>query len=320
MKQRRIFLLPLLCAVLFFFVTTRISSKLIQTAVRAAQGQKKESSDLPPPNWMPDTRLLEALQRVQNPPDCNNRKFLVYSFAKLNGATSRGFGATLTSLWRWVILALEDNRTVVIDSINWDMADCPNNSRAEGGLACYFLPFSSCDMTHVLAAAPISSHVIASSDNSSIARAAFRHRVATVQVFSPILRENVTIEKSMTFHGSDCQLMLAVMTYFFRFNIPTWQMISRSIRASLPTDFNSSKAISMPIRASDKCLGHRLQDGSSTGEMRCYRFDDFYMKLAEELRGKNADLDTIILTSEDPECWWYCSSSHCDTGQGITFS
>jgi len=30
-----------------------------------------------------------------------------------------------------------------------------------------------------------------------------------------------------------CELMLAVMTYFFRFNAPTWQIISKNLKVSI---------------------------------------------------------------------------------------
>jgi len=110
-----------------------------------------------PPNWMPEIPLIKYLHKVQHPANCSSRKFLVYPMPKLKSKDTRNLGAMLTSLWRWVILALEDDRTVVIDSTNWNMADCPHNDGSEGGLNCYFEPFSSCDMSHVLAVPSFSS-------------------------------------------------------------------------------------------------------------------------------------------------------------------
>lgn len=264
-------------------------------------------SDASPPDWLPESPLMAYLQRVQHPSDCSSRKFLVYTMPKINGSDTRNLGAMLTSLWRWAVLALEDDRTVVIDSTLWNMADCPHNQKPEGGLTCYFLPFSSCDMSHVLAAAPQAEHVVAPS-NTTLARLVFRkHRVVKVALYSPVFaEETLTFDQGrISYHGGDCALMLAIVTYFFRFNTLTWQTISKNLKDSLPADFKSAKSIGMPIRASDKCMGHELQDGSAAGEMRCYDFN-YYMKLAGELREtvrreEGYELDTIILTSEDPK-------------------
>jgi len=138
-----------------FFVSPAIKQNLVEhvfdkftsptTATPKVQVQVE-----PPPNWMPDTPFLKYLHKVQHPANCSTRKFLVYPMPKLKSRDTRNLGAMITALWRWVILAVQDDRTVVIDSTNWNMADCPHNDGSEGGLNCYFEPFSSCDMSHVL--------------------------------------------------------------------------------------------------------------------------------------------------------------------------
>lgn len=204
------------------------------------------------PDWLPHTPFVEYLQRVQHPPTCSSRKFLVYRMPKINGSDTRNLGAMLTSLWRWVVLALEDDRTVVIDSTHWNMADCPHNDEKEGGLNCYFMPFSSCDMDHVLAAAPEEEHALAPSESISSARSVFRkHRVVKVAFFSPLLPSNETLafDKGRIKHrGDDCAQMVAVVTYFLRFNPRTWGTISKNLKDSLPLDFNASRTIGIPIR------------------------------------------------------------------------
>jgi len=146
-----------LLSLLSFFVSFSIKQQVF-TKIDSSEEEQEEPSyhstttnQNLPPNWMPDIPLIKYLHKVQHPANCSSRKFLVYPMPKLQKRDVRNLGALVTSLWRWVILALEDDRTVVIDSTNWNMADCPHNDGSEGGLNCYFEPFSSCDMSHVLA-------------------------------------------------------------------------------------------------------------------------------------------------------------------------
>lgn len=102
-------------------------------------------------NWprLQDDLLMQVLHENQHPANCLDRKFLVYWFPKHDAKDTRNIGALTSTLWRWILLAMEDNRTVVIDDYNWNMADCPSNKEAGGGLRCYFEHFSSCTLADV---------------------------------------------------------------------------------------------------------------------------------------------------------------------------
>ena len=80
-------------------------------------------------------------------------------------------------------------------------------------------------------------------------------------------------------------------------------------------DFDPSRTISMPIRGSDKCMGdmHVNGEGQMNGESECFRDLEQYMKMAENIRRFDPQVDTIILTSEDER---YLEQRHKYTKDG----
>jgi len=79
--------------------------------------------------------------------------------------------------------------------------------------------------------------------------------------------------------------------------------VEQALRDSLgdTCDFDPSRTISMPIRASDKCVGemHREGQGQMDGESECFSSLERYMEMAEQIRKVDPQVNTIILTSED---------------------
>jgi hypothetical protein len=93
--------------------------------------------------------------------------------------------------------------------------------------------------------------------------------------------------------------LAGIYLYLLRLNAPTLNRINLILEEALPFDLDPSATISMPIRASDKCVQDDLHiDGGVPGESDCLPFG-VYMEVAELIRQHNPAVNTIILTSED---------------------
>lgn len=267
----------------------------------AASASAGESQWLNPSfGTLENSKVMKLVHASQHPADCSTRKFLVYSMPKHSQHDTRNLGAMVTSVWRWVAVAMEGDYTLVVDSVDWNMASCPDNQTPDGGLACYFEKFSKCNMKDVEAAGEA---IQLKNNDLATIREIMKSGprvVACTKSYSPLVDKTLVLPSGDKLDDiKDCQFMMGVVGYFMRMNSQMVERVKENVLAALPADFDPARSIGMPIRASDKCKGHSLTDGSAKGEMTCIPFNQ-YMVEAEKIRTSNPTVNTIILTSEDP--------------------
>lgn len=121
------------------------------------------------------------------------------------------------------------------------------------------------------------------------------------------------------------EFVAGIYLYLMRLNRHTSARVNSWMKEIIPCDLDPERTISLPIRASDKCIGEfRLDSGfgvrrfsfhiyqpnywrnltlstfalKSQGETSCVSFQT-YMELAEIIREHDPLVDTILLSSED---------------------
>lgn len=252
------------------------------------------------PRWLgfQNTVFSRLIYANQHPSSCVDRKFVVFRLPKKIASRSRGIGAIANSLWRWVVLAMLSNRTLVVDSIDWDMSECASTTNvSEGGMLCYFQRHSSCSMADVYNLQPnVSRHVELDLQWTRMANLGNESVLVTAPAFSPLSPTKWIAFGNISFNMHSCALPVEIYGIFFAPNQPMQRAITTNFFASLPLNFNSSRTIGIPLRGSDKCIGHK----SGLGEMKCLSFEG-YINISEQLAASYPEIDSILITSEDPK-------------------
>jgi len=192
----------------------------------------------------------------------------------------------------WLSWCLQNGFVFVLDDRNWQLAtECETKSTE-----CYFLPLSSCSVTWMKESG-LDKQFTRVADLANLDKSA-KILYAGTNVNSWWPNHEVTRIHGIGFEHT-CHFFQAALVYFWRLQPWLAEAISDNVRASLPSGFEPSRTVGMPVRASDKCKGHSI-GGSAGGEMSCTSVEDL-MKLPERIRRDiDPNVDTIIFTSEDP--------------------
>ena len=263
--------------------------------------------------------LVGLLHRTQNPPDCAKAQFLVFTLPKPRTKDTRNLGAMSTTLNRWLLVAHHYKRVLIFDDTPWKLAEC-----ASASWECYFRPLSRCRAKDVLASTPKDQVAFHGSNKAPLPNA----RVVRVkQTWWKVIDWEKTARDTLGSGLLTGDLFRAGLEYLLRMNDAMRADVERGLRLSLYDDgdagahggggykFDPSRAVGLPIRASDKCHGHQLTKGllnsakgarvgfegiHAHGEMDCFAFDDFIARARAVRAHVDPAVDTIILTSEDP--------------------
>mmetsp|Transcript_29423 Transcript_29423/g.48276 ORF Transcript_29423/g.48276 Transcript_29423/m.48276 type:complete len:292 (-) Transcript_29423:61-936(-) len=92
-------------------------------------------------------------------------------------------------------------------------------------------------------------------------------------------------------------IMAASLAYYFRPKPWLQAEINERIHRSIPSDLNPERTVGVPIRRSDKCLGHNIS-GSAGGELDCPPLS-LYLEGVKKFISFDPLIENIIVTSED---------------------
>jgi hypothetical protein len=67
-----------------------------------------------------------------------------------------------------------------------------------------------------------------------------------------------------TMYRNTCVMFSHLMTYILRPNPWMTQQIEAKLAGSFPSDFDPMRAVGLPIRGSDKCIGHGASCGTAS--------------------------------------------------------
>mmetsp|Transcript_17142 Transcript_17142/g.23669 ORF Transcript_17142/g.23669 Transcript_17142/m.23669 type:complete len:478 (-) Transcript_17142:235-1668(-) len=280
----------------------------LQTSLEVPLGQPEAPQKLPglPHNFSVDYNIakspsslalpaLGVLYRHQHPADCNQQKFIVWTFP---GKTStRNVGSIYTNIVRWFPAAFKSGRILVLDDRNWALADCPSKNSE-----CYFEPITNCRIEYVSEIRESEVFTITDLDKQKFASLPQDKRVWKAPSSWWYMEGDLQAEASIIWPGKSfrhvCHLMSATVLYAMRPNKWLLSEISRKLNGSFPEDFDPSRAVGMPIRASDKCRGHSVSH-SANGEVACSNTVNNYMSFVEKLYEFDPRVDTLLVSSED---------------------
>lgn len=96
---------------------------------------------------------------------------------------------------------------------------------------------------------------------------------------------------------SAIEITAAALAYYFRPREWLRKEIDGRIRASIPADLDPMRTVGVPIRRSDKCMGHTLE-GSAAGELDCPPLEKYLDGLRSFL-DFDPLIENVIVTSED---------------------
>lgn len=250
----------------------------------------------------PGTGLLEAIYRHQNPLDCNSARYLVWRFP-LSDRDARNLGALYSTLQVWLAYAMQTNRVLVFDDRNWKLTDerCEHRSTT-----CYFRPVSACQpplKPKGLVSLRKSKEVGKTPQTVQVIEfeGAWWPMSATKPFTVTIKRNGVDVPLEVVARPRKItQWSTAALQYMWRPNDVLEGKINAVLnKLALSRSVVPRRTIGMPVRASDKCIGHNIMH-SAAGEMKCIPLDA-YMRAAEAVRSRDPAVDTIIFTSESRE-------------------
>jgi hypothetical protein len=229
----------------------------------------------------------------------------------LNGLNLNvGFGATLRgSMIGTLYSALTSNRVFLLDPPTFHFGGCDSQS-----WSCYFQDLSNCTLRDAQSVAnhPHTEEPLPLTreprqhTNASLAVYKGQHEWAPIEVFLP--NTGPLPHFPMLSHDD---IAAGLLMYLLRPTANTRERAEAILRESLPCGFDPEAAISMPIRASDKC-----RDPYGGGPESTCPTLDAYLALADVLREWDPRLRYLILTSEDPE---YVANITQHAGKGWEF-
>lgn len=243
------------------------------------------------PEW-PNKKdpMMDYIDQRQNPTNCMKQNYFLGLFN-----TGIGFGASIRgTVLGSFFAALYSGRVMIIHPSKFHFSGCANDDT----WTCYFLPVSNCTYKeHVEAVIKSTGSYLKDGDSNRLQRYNTSLRVlesdATWAPYQNFERPNIPLKEA--YEISHDRVAASTLKYLLRLKEPVKDKIESILKDSLPCDFDPSRTISLPIRGSDKC-----ESWGILWETRCLSFD-LYMEFAERLRDLDPKLDTIILTSEDPQ-------------------
>lgn len=234
--------------------------------------------------------IMDYIHQRQNPTDCMKQN---YFLGLIN--TQIGFGASIRgTVLGSLFAALYSERVMIIHPNKFHFSGCADDDT----WTCYFLPVSNCTYEeHVVAVKNSTGSYLKNGDTNQMHRYNTSIRVlesdATWAPYQLYDRPNIPLKG--VYQINHDRVGASMLKYLLRLKEPIKDKIESILKDSLPCDFDPSRTISLPIRGSDKC-----ETWGALWETRCLSFD-LYMEFAEHLRDLDPKLDTIILTSEDPQ-------------------
>eukprot|EP00468_Gymnochlora_sp_CCMP2014_P003946 CAMPEP_0167762342 /NCGR_PEP_ID=MMETSP0110_2-20121227/12710_1 /TAXON_ID=629695 /ORGANISM="Gymnochlora sp., Strain CCMP2014" /LENGTH=472 /DNA_ID=CAMNT_0007649197 /DNA_START=110 /DNA_END=1528 /DNA_ORIENTATION=- len=251
----------------------------------------------------PGSGLVGTIYRHQHPRVCKDKKYLVWRFP-LGKRDARNIGALYSTLQVWLAYSMKTDRILVFDDRNWKLTDQRCQFRST---LCYFRPISSCypplyprsqkDFRKA-------SEITEADDDIQVitfegawwpmgATNPFKINVTTASGESKMVTA-LAKPKASTYWS------VAALQYLWRPSEDLTHKINRDLEIlKLSEKVVPEKTIAMPVRASDKCFGHKVAY-SASGEEKCITLDT-YMERAEDVRKQHPEVDTIIFTSESPK-------------------
>jgi hypothetical protein len=223
----------------------------------------------------PGFGILGAIYRHQNPEDCNSAKYLVWRLPT-SKKDARNIGALYSTIQVWLAYAYMTGRILVIDGTNWKLTDSRCEKRSP---ECYFRPVSAC-------APPINPTSKKYFKNSK--KLHEEHTKKDIQVIEfegawwPMIathpfqvsvpREDGTWEQieAVCKPKAATDWAVAAMQYMWRPTTDSEILISDvlgKLQPSLKVD--PERTIAMPVRASDKCHGHKIEKSAHGEEVSC---------------------------------------------------
>mmetsp|Transcript_34576 Transcript_34576/g.58078 ORF Transcript_34576/g.58078 Transcript_34576/m.58078 type:complete len:517 (-) Transcript_34576:133-1683(-) len=270
--------------------------------VRLGDGLDVDKRLLAPRNYSegryPSVETWPALRRIwkhQNPPECGSSRFIVWPYP--NPASTRNIGSIFTTLMRWLPMTMVKNRILIVDDRNWSLADCPSKNSE-----CYFEPVTNCSIADL--------DPLKGSDQYHIIKHLGENldKIEHVRVWQvpgtwwmevPIkeadLQETLFWPGKSRQHG--CRTWSASLNYLMRPKPWVQEAMDARLVGTFPADFDPSKAVGLPIRASDKCFQHKVGH-SANGEKECLPLET-YMDIADSIREYDPEVKFLLLSSED---------------------
>ena len=96
---------------------------------------------------------------------------------------------------------------------------------------------------------------------------------------------------------SEMAMTAAALAYYFRPKPWLRKEIDQRLRRSIPVDLNPERTLGVPIRRSDKCIGHNVT-GSARGELDCPPLET-YLDGVKQFLEFDPLIENVIVTSED---------------------
>jgi len=258
--------------------------------------------------WWPSTQsggsLLGKIYKKQNPPDCSSlsTRYFVWLSKPSSEKDSRGLTAWAHAGSSHLLHALTDgddlthgSRILVNDDKLWPMAKgCREGPETR---ECYFEPLSRCTMADADAMHSSNATVLAAvkDDYDRKLRTLYSTRQlwfrVTEKKFSWTLLPGTDKDHNSIF------MIASALAYYFRPKPWLRDEIDKRIRNSIPTDLNPERTVGVPIRRSDKCLGHNIT-GSARGELDCPAIA-YYLEGVKKFVEFDPLIENVIVTSED---------------------
>jgi len=243
-----------------------------------------------------DEPVIRHIWEHQHPQNCSKMKFIVWKFPPKS--SSRNIGSIYTNAMRWLPQAMVHDRILIFDDRDWSLADCPSKNSE-----CYFEPITNCSIKDLDSVPPSERFQIKDLTKAGVTRLVHAHRNTRIWKAPAswwMHEDTLKLEawfwpaKSLQ-HG--CRTWSAAIYFMLRPKQWVQKAVDARLAGSFPPDFDPTRTVGMPIRASDKCFGHRVRN-SAPGERQCLPPEKFWA-VAEKIREYDPTVDTVLLSSED---------------------
>ncbi|KAL7550180.1 hypothetical protein ACHAWF_013425 [Thalassiosira exigua] len=274
---------------------------------------RASSAGRPPINsfWWPSPEssggFLSAIHAVQHPRNCtaNTTKFFVMRSHRENSRDNRGLSAWSTVTMQHMQHAFSDGdnfelgrRLLINDEKLWPMAKGCKHRRETR--ECYFLPLTNCKLSDV---DPISagngSVAVLKEAKDEYDRSARTLYSSTKSKYPRLVMDKTSWSglPGLSLDHSLTSLMAAFLAYNLQPRPWLRAEIDARLRRSIPPDLDPDRTVGVPIRRSDKCLGHNIT-GSAGGELDCPPMED-YLDALKKFIMFDPLIRNVIVTSEE---------------------
>jgi hypothetical protein len=251
----------------------------------------------------PAREEVPATRRIwqnQHPKDCSQAKFIVWRFP--DKESTRNFGSIYIDVLNWMFLAIDKGRVLILDDRDWSLGDCALKSSE-----CYFKAITHCKIENVMGLPSEQRFLITELSNEAYIKLETDNQKQKRVWIAPdswSMEMDVTKKRAILWPSITPRPLCHSQTAILQYLLQPQDWVKRAIEAKLagvfPIDFDPSRTIGLPIRASDKCRGHSIGD-SAGGEHDCKEVGiEEAMRLVDEIHAFDPTVDTLILTSEDP--------------------